>query len=118
MNQQELLKVAVKAADDKRAEDIVALNMQGVSLIADYFVICHGNSDKQVQAIAREIKEKSEENGFDVKRMEGFDEARWILVDIGDVVVHVFHHEERGYYNLERLWGDAPLENLQSVINP
>lgn len=118
MNQQELLKVAVKAADDKRAEDIVALNMQGVSLIADYFVICHGNSDKQVQAIAREIKEKAEENGFDVRRMEGFDEARWILVDLGDVVVHVFHHEERGYYNLERLWGDAPLENLQSVINP
>lgn len=118
MNQQELLKVAVKAADDKRAEDIVALNMQGVSLIADYFVICHGNSDKQVQAIAREIKEKAEENGFNVRRMEGFDEARWILVDLGDVVVHVFHHEERGYYNLERLWGDAPLENLQSVINP
>lgn len=118
MSQHELLEVAVKAADDKRAEDIVALNMQGVSLIADYFIICHGNSDKQVQAIAREIKDKAEEHGFNVRKMEGFDEAKWILVDIGDVVVHVFYNEERSYYNLERLWGDAPLENIQNVINP
>ena len=64
MTNQKLLKIAVKAADDKRAEDILALNMQGISLIADYFIICHGNSDKQVQAIAREIKEKAEENGL------------------------------------------------------
>ncbi len=91
MDNQELLKIAVKAADDKRAEDILALNMKGISLIADYFIICHGNSDKQVQAIAREMKEKAEEDGYDVKRIEGFDEARWILVDLGDVVAHVFH---------------------------
>ncbi|WP_449620589.1 ribosome silencing factor [Robertmurraya sp. Marseille-Q9965] len=113
----QLLKTAVKAADDKRAEDIVALNMKGISLIADYFVICHGNSDKQVQAIAREIKDKAEENGYDVRRMEGFDEARWILVDLGDVVAHVFHRDERSYYNLERLWGDAPIEHIQSELS-
>ncbi len=64
MNERELLVIAVKAADDKRAEDIVALNMKGISLIADYFIICHGNSDKQVQAIAREMKEKAEEDGI------------------------------------------------------
>ncbi|HJV32284.1 MAG TPA: ribosome silencing factor [Bacillales bacterium] len=110
--------MAVKAADDKRAEDIMALNMRGISLMADYFIICHGNSDKQVQAIAREIKEKALENHFDVKRIEGFDEARWILIDLGDVIVHVFHRDERSYYNLERLWGDAPLEDIRSVINP
>ncbi|RTR35348.1 ribosome silencing factor [Robertmurraya yapensis] len=113
----QLLKTAVKAADDKRAEDIVALNMKGISLIADYFVICHGNSDKQVQAIAREIKDKAEENGYDVRRMEGFDEARWILVDLGDVVAHIFHRDERSYYNLERLWGDAPVEHIQSELS-
>jgi ribosome-associated protein len=118
MNSQDLLKIAVKAADDKRAEDIMALNMRGISLMADYFIICHGNSDKQVQAIAREIKEKALENHFDVKRIEGFDEARWILIDLGDVIVHVFHRDERSYYNLERLWGDAPLEDIRSVINP
>lgn len=118
MNSQELLKIAVKAADDKRAEDIIALNMTGISLIADYFIICHGNSDKQVQAIAREMKEKALENDFVVKRIEGFDEGKWILIDMGDVVAHVFHRDERNYYNLERLWGDAPLEDLRSVLNP
>ncbi|MCM3663932.1 ribosome silencing factor [Mesobacillus subterraneus] len=117
MSERELLMTAVKAADDKRAEDILVLNMKGISLIADYFVICHGNSDKQVQAIAREIREKALEQGYELKRMEGFDEARWVLIDIGDVVVHVFHKEERSYYNLERLWGDAPLENVQSELN-
>jgi ribosome-associated protein len=117
MSERELLMTAVKAADDKRAEDIMVLNMKGISLIADYFVICHGNSDKQVQAIAREIREKAEEQGYSLKRMEGFDEARWVLIDIGDVVVHVFHKEERSYYNLERLWGDAPIENVQSELN-
>ncbi|WP_423407464.1 ribosome silencing factor [Heyndrickxia sp. MSNUG] len=117
MSERELLMTAVKAADDKRAEDIMVLNMKGISLIADYFIICHGNSDKQVQAIAREVREKALEKGYDLKRMEGFDEARWVLIDIGDVVVHVFHKEERSYYNLERLWGDAPIENVQSELN-
>ena len=117
MTERELLITAATAADDKRAEDILALNMKGISLIADYFIICHGNSDKQVQAIAREMKEKAEENGVEVRRMEGFDEAKWILVDLGDVVAHVFHRDERGYYNLERLWGDAPIENLQSELS-
>jgi ribosome-associated protein len=117
MENQELLKIAVKAADDKRAEEILALNMRGISLIADYFIICHGNSDRQVQAIADEMKEKAEENGYSVKRMEGYDEARWILIDMGDVIAHVFHRDERGYYNLERLWGDAPLVDLRSELN-
>ena len=118
MDERKILEIAVKAADAKRAEDIVVLNMKGISLVADYFVICHGNSDKQVQAIAREIKDKVEEQEYSIKRMEGFDEARWALVDIGDIVVHVFHKDERGYYNLERLWGDATFENIQSVLNP
>jgi ribosome-associated protein len=117
MDNQELLKIAVKAADDKRAEEILALNMKGISLIADYFIICHGNSDRQVQAIADEMKEKAGENGYHVKRMEGYDEARWVLIDMGDVIAHVFHRDERGYYNLERLWGDAPLVDLRSELN-
>jgi ribosome-associated protein len=117
MDNQELLKIAVKAADDKRAEDILALDMKGISLIADYFIICHGNSDKQVQAIAREMKERAQENGYDVKRIEGFDEATWVLIDLGDVVAHVFHRDERSYYKLERLWGDAPLVDILSELN-
>ncbi|MCU9613947.1 ribosome silencing factor [Caldibacillus lycopersici] len=117
-NNQDLLLTAVDAADDKKAENILVLNMQGISLIADYFVICHGNSDKQVQAIANEIKDKVNEKGYNIKRLEGFDEARWVLVDLGDVVVHVFHREERGYYNLERLWGDAPFVDVKSELTP
>lgn len=103
-----LLQVAYKAIDDKRGEDIVVLNMQGISLLADYFIIAEGSSERQVQAIARELKDKALENGYDVRKLEGFDSARWILVDMGDVVAHIFHKEERAYYNLERLWGDAP----------
>lgn len=110
-----LLQIAYKALDDKRAEDIVVLNMQNISLLADYFIICHANSDRQAQAIAREVQDKAQENGFDIKRIEGFDSARWILVDIGDVVVHVFHKDERAFYNLERLWGDAPQLDLPTV---
>jgi ribosome-associated protein len=104
-----LLEVAYKAADDKRAEDIVVLNMKGVSLLADYFIICHANSDRQVQAIAKEMADQAGKSGFDVKRLEGYDSARWVLVDMGDVVAHVFHKDERAFYNLERLWGDAPI---------
>jgi ribosome-associated protein len=116
MTEKDTLLIAAKAADDKRAENIVALNMKGISLVADYFLICHGNSDKQVQAIAKEMKDKAEEQQITVKRMEGFDEARWILVDLGDVIAHVFHKDERSYYNLERLWGDAPIEDIQSEL--
>ncbi|MGE7112186.1 ribosome silencing factor [Lysinibacillus sp. NPDC047702] len=103
-----LLQAAYKAIDDKHGEDIVVLNMQGISLLADYFIIAHGNSDRQVQAIARELQDVAEKEGYEIRRVEGFDAARWILVDLGDVVAHVFHKDERAYYNLERLWGDAP----------
>ncbi|SET65431.1 ribosome-associated protein [Salinibacillus kushneri] len=115
MESTDLLQIAATACDDKQGKDIVALDMKNVSLIADYFLICHGNNERQVQSIAREIKDKVEENGVDVKKMEGFDQSRWILVDLDDVVCHIFHKEERSYYNLERLWGDAakvPDENL------
>ncbi|MBE6185078.1 ribosome silencing factor [Heyndrickxia ginsengihumi] len=117
MNNQELLKVVVKACDDKQAEDIVVLNMQGLSLIADYFLVCNGNSNKQIQAIAREVKEKVEELGGEVKRMEGYDEGKWVLIDLGDVVAHIFNRDERSYYNLERLWGDAPSISVANVLS-
>ena len=112
MSTKELLKTVVKAADDKRAEEIVVLNMQGISFIADYFLICHGNSEKQVQAIAREIKDEANKVGLSVNKMEGFDEAKWVLVDMGNIIAHVFHRDDRSYYNLERLWGDAPFEDV------
>lgn len=108
----EILEHVAEACDDKRAEDIIVLDMKNVSLVADYFLICHGTNERQVQAIARSIKDAAGEEGIDVKRLEGFEQARWILVDIGDIVCHIFHKDERSYYNLERLWGDASRVSL------
>lgn len=102
-----LLQVVVTAAEDKKAQNIVALDLKNISLVADYFVICHGNSDVQVQAIMTEIRKQAESRGVRVRGIEGVDSGRWVLVDIGDVVVHIFHREEREYYNIERLWSDA-----------
>ena len=103
-----LLTIAYKAIDDKHGEDIIVLNMQGISIIADHFIICHGNSERQVQAIAREVVDEANKFGANVKRIEGMDAGRWVLADLGDVVVHIFHRDERDHYNLEKLWGDAP----------
>ncbi|MFA1820476.1 ribosome silencing factor [Virgibacillus oceani] len=107
MEKEEVLQLAANACDEKRAENILALNMNEVSLVADYFLICHGNTERQVQAIARGVKETMDESEIQVNRMEGFEQARWVLVDLGDVVCHIFHKDERNYYKLERLWGDA-----------
>lgn len=115
MKHTSLLKTAYEAVDEKNGMDIVVLNMQGISIMADHFIICHGNSERQVQAIAREVVDKAAENGVDVKRIEGFEAGRWVLADLGDVIVHIFHKDERDHYNLEKLWGDAPILNGDSV---
>ncbi|MBJ6363067.1 ribosome silencing factor [Paenibacillus sp. MAHUQ-46] len=107
LNPDQIMQIAAEAADDKKAGRIVALDLKGISLVADYFVICQGNSDTQVQAITTEIRKRVEEKGGRLRGIEGFDSARWVLVDLGDVVVHVFHRDERDYYNIERLWSDA-----------
>ncbi|WP_261129561.1 ribosome silencing factor [Bacillus sp. Marseille-Q3570] len=116
MTSNELVELSVRALDDKRAENIVVLDVQGISLVADYFIICHGNSEKQVEAIAREVKDRAQENEYPVKRLEGLDQSRWVLIDLGDVIVHIFHKDDRMYYNLEKLWGDAPTLNIESML--
>ncbi|MCG9802922.1 ribosome silencing factor [Staphylococcus argenteus] len=115
MNSQELLTIAVNAVDNKKGEDIISLEMKNISDMTDYFVVTHGNNERQVQAIARAVKEAANERNVDVKRMEGYNEARWILIDLADVVVHVFHKDERNYYNIEKLYQDAPLESYGQV---
>lgn len=107
LNAEELMKLTANAIEDKKGSDMTILNLQGISLVADYFVICHGNSDTQVKAIATEVKKQAVENGVNVKGIEGYDTGRWVLVDLGDVVIHIFHREDRQYYNIERLWSDA-----------
>ncbi|HDP1737611.1 TPA: ribosome silencing factor [Staphylococcus aureus] len=115
MNAQELLAIAVDAIDNKKGEDTISLEMKGISDMTDYFVVTHGNNERQVQAIARAVKEVANEQNIEVKRMEGYNEARWILIDLADVVVHVFHKDERNYYNIEKLYQDAPLESYGQV---
>lgn len=83
------------------------MNLQGISLIADYFVICSGSSTIQVRAIAEQVDEAMSLAGLPPLRVEGYKDGRWILLDFGSVIVHVFQDEERKYFNLERLWGDA-----------
>lgn len=104
---EEVLELVVKAADDKRAVDIMALDMKGISLLSDYNVIMHGNSDRQIGAIAEGIIDSAEENGIEIKRIEGKDSAKWILIDLGDVIAHVFNQEERDFFRLESLWTEA-----------
>lgn len=109
-----LLQIVVDACEDRKADHILAYDMEKVSSIADYFVICSGSNERQVQAIARSVKEAADKKNYTIERMEGFDQARWIVLDIGDLVCHVFHEEERVYYQLEKLWGDATEIDMNS----
>ncbi|WP_368652143.1 ribosome silencing factor [Ornithinibacillus sp. 4-3] len=111
-NSKTLLETIIQACDEKHAQDIVVLDMSEISLVADYFVICHANNERQVQAIAREIKDT-----IDINKMEGFEDSRWVVIDADGVLVHVFHKEERMYYNLERLWGDATRVSVEQGID-
>ncbi|HPZ43429.1 MAG TPA: ribosome silencing factor [Bacillota bacterium] len=109
LSPQALVNIAVQAAKDKKAEDITVLDIRKISIIADYFLICSGRSSTHVQAIVENIQEKLEEKNINALRREGFREGEWVLLDYGDVVIHVFQEAERQFYNLERLWGDAPV---------
>lgn len=107
MNSQDILEIAVRAADSKRAEDIVALDVHEVSLLADYFVIMQGSSKRQLGAIAEAIAEKEEAADVKIERIEGKNSDKWVLMDLGDVVVNIFAPQVRTYYNLEKLWANA-----------
>lgn len=109
----EVAKLAVQAAEEKKAVRPVILDIQGLSVIADYFVIASGHSEKQVQSIATGVKDGLEEAGVHVRGVEGYDQGRWVLIDAGDVVIHIFHRDERDFYDLERLWGDAKTVGVQ-----
>ncbi len=104
---QKKLEIIKNAIDDKKGYDIEALEVGKMTTIADYFVIASGNSSNQVSSIADEVEDKMEEAGFmTLTSKEGYGSARWIILDYEDVIVHLFHREEREYYNLERLWAE------------
>lgn len=102
-----LLRLAAEAVEAKKAADPIALDLRDLGGAADYFLICSGNSDVQVKAIADAVEDKLREHGARPWHVEGLQGRRWVLLDYVDLVVHVFHHQTREYYLLERLWGDA-----------
>ncbi|HEU5370064.1 MAG TPA: ribosome silencing factor [Ktedonobacterales bacterium] len=103
----QIARLAVDVASDKKATDIVLLDIRGVSVIADYFVICTGANPRQIRAIASAIDEKLSEQGQPAFHREGAPDSGWLLLDFSDVIVHIFGPKEREYYRLERLWSNA-----------
>ena len=104
----EIAEIGVEAALDTRANNVVVLDLRGLSSVTDFFVICSGNSDTHVEGIANNIEEKLEEHNANLWHREGGRKATWILLDYIDVIIHIFTEEARNFYGLERLWVDAP----------
>ena len=112
----ELLNVMALAADEKQGEDPIALDVSGPLPLTDIFFLVSGRNERNVLAIAGEIEDKMIEAGAKPLRREGRSEGRWVLLDFGDVVAHVFHEEDRMYYSLERLWKDCPAIPLEQKL--
>ena len=106
-------RLGAQAALDKRAEDLRVLDLQGLSEVADFFLICGGHSTTQIQTIADSIEARLKAEEIRLLHREGMPESGWLLLDYGDVVMHVFLRETREFYSLERLWGDAPLLSVE-----
>ena len=108
---------AQAALIDKRARDPIVLDMRDITLITDYFVVCHGTSNVHIRALGDAVVEALKEEGVRPHGVEGRDEGRWVLLDYGDLIVHIFAEEEREFYGLERLWSDAPrLEESEARV--
>lgn len=105
----------VNILEGKKAKDISVINIQKITTLADYFVICSGTSTTHIRSLADEVDFKMGEEGVSFLNKEGYESARWILLDYGDVVVHIFHEEERKHYNLERLWSDGVMTRMEDV---
>lgn len=117
MDQNEMIKTIVKALDSKRAEDIQVLEIRDLTVIADYFIIANGTSTTQTKALADEVEFKLKEQGTAPERVEGYQGTNWIILDYGDIVVHIFYKETRSFYNLERLWKDAKQLDISEYVD-
>jgi ribosome-associated protein len=111
-----MVEAAVRAAEEKKGFDILVLDIHELTVVSDFFLLVSGRSTTHVQACAEHIQGKLDELGVKALRIEGFRQGQWVLLDYGDVVIHVFLESERAFYNLERLWGDAPVVRLPVTI--
>jgi ribosome-associated protein len=111
-----VVRLAAHAALDKRAVDLVVLDLQGMSSLADFFLVCTGRSTAQMDTITEAIAIALRAEGIRVRHREGTAESGWLLLDYGDVVAHIFGEEARAFYGLERLWGDAPVLSVERGV--
>lgn len=111
-----MAQIACKAIDDKKGLDIKVIDIHNVSVIADYFVIASGTNSNQVQAIVDNVEEQLGRAGFEAKQIEGNRNSSWILMDYGDVIVHVFDEENRLFYDLERIWRDGKVLEMDAFL--
>lgn len=114
-NSKEMAKMAILALEDKKAEDIKVIDISEVSVIADYFIIADGNSRNQVQAMIDNVEETLGKAGYTPKQIEGYQSANWVLMDYGDIIIHVFDKENRLFYDLERIWRDGKQIELEEL---
>lgn len=103
----EMAKIAYHALDEKKGEDIRIIDIAGISVLADYFIIANGSSESQVQAMVDNVEEEMHKAGYSLKQREGYGSGNWVLLDFSDVIVHVFDKENRLFYDLERIWRDG-----------
>lgn len=116
MNQsKEMTRIAVAAMEEKKAQDVKIIDIEHISTLADYFVIASGTNRNQVQAMADNVEEMLGKAGFEPKQIEGYQNANWILMDYGDVVLHLFDEENRLFYDLERIWRDGKLIDKEEI---
>lgn len=111
MESNELAKKIEGILDEKKAKDISIISIKEISILADYFVICSGTSVPHIKSLADEVEERMEKENVKILHKEGYNSARWILLDYGSVVIHIFHEEDRDFYNLERLWADGIMKH-------
>ncbi len=114
MNSLELVKFAARLLDNKKAKDVAAIEVKGVTALADYFLVASGSSTTQVKALAEELEDKLSAQGMEPARVEST--AVWVLLDYHDVIVHIFTEETRDFYCLERLYADAPRLDLKGIV--
>ena len=111
----QMAKLAYKALDDKKGEDIKVIDISQISVLADYFIIANGTNANQVNALVDSVEEELSKAGYDVKQREGYGLGNWVLLDFGDIIVHVFDKENRLFYDLERIWGDGELMDPETL---
>ena len=113
----EMTRLAIQALEDKKAEDIRIIDISQVSILADYFIIASGTNRSQIQAMTDNVSEVLGRSGTALRQVEGYDTANWILMDFGDIIVHIFDKENRLFYNLERIWQDGKQVELSEFLD-